>query len=63
VDPLNKKQWFMINDTVVAEVNEDQVLETISGGRTLKDGAIINNQPVAYILCYIKTSQISENVR
>jgi len=60
VDPMDWNQWFMVNDNEVREVDEELVLETIAGGRTLKNGEIINNQPVAYILCYIRTSKISK---
>jgi len=60
VDRLNMKQWFMVNDKEVREVHEEVVMETIAGGRTLKNGEIINNQPVAYILCYIRTNRIDK---
>jgi len=60
VDPMDSKQWFMVNDKEVSKVNEEVVLETIAGGRSSKNGEIINNQPVAYILCFIRTSQISK---
>jgi len=59
VDPFDKKQWFMVNDTEVSKVNEEVVLETVAGGRTTKNGEIIYNQAVAYILCYMRTSKIA----
>lgn len=63
VDPQDLEQWFMVDDQKVSKVDEDHVLETAAGGRTSKKGTIINTQPVAYILCYLKSRAIYKLVK
>jgi len=60
IDKQRMKQWYMFNDVSVNTVTESDVLELIAGGRTTSKGDIIKDQPVAYILSYLRTKCISK---
>jgi len=60
VNPDDMEQWYKVDDREVRTVSKNVVQNTIVGGKTDEDGDMIGNQPVAYILSYVRTRRIRD---
>ena len=55
-------QWYRIDDSQVLPVHEAEVLEKARGGKT-RQGELLENQSVAWILSYIKKGEVQSLVK